>query len=70
MVENEKFWPRPKKQNCLFTKNEWFCIYGLGQNFSFLTMLKVKICDILPKQKSMRQIFYMFQVHKNVSENQ
>ena len=25
--------------------------YGKGQNFSFVTMLKVKICDILPKQK-------------------
>ena len=28
-----------------------FSIFGLGQNFSFLTMLKVKICDILQKRK-------------------
>ena len=35
------------------------CFYGLGQFFSFFTMLKVKIPTFLPKQKSMCQIFYM-----------
>ena len=58
MVKNEKFWPRLWKQSCLFMKNEWFCFYSLGQNFSFLTMLIVKNCNILPKWKNNAPNFF------------
>ena len=49
-----------RKQNNSFLINKQFCFYGLGQNFSFLTMLVVKICNIR-NEKMMRQIFYMLQ---------
>ena len=51
MVKNKNFDPDHKSKIIHFFKNKQFCFYDLGQNFSFLTILKVKICDILPKQK-------------------
>ena len=42
----------------------------MGQNFSFLTMLLVKMCDILPKRKNDAPNFlYVAKYIKNVSEN-
>ena len=47
-------------QNCLFMKSEWFFVLNSVSKFTYLTMLKVKICGILPKRKKkLRQIFYM-----------
>ena len=57
----KNFDPDHKSKFIHFLKNKQFYFYGLGQNFSFLTMLIVKICDILPKRKTMRQIFYILQ---------
>ena len=39
--------------------NKQFMFYDLGQNFSFLTMMKLKIGNNLPKRKKSTQIFYM-----------
>ena len=36
----------------IYGKMNDFGFYGMGKNFSYLTMLIVKICDILPKQKN------------------
>ena len=48
----KNFDPNHKSKIIHFFINKQLCFYGLGQNFSFLTMLIVKICNILPKWKN------------------
>ena len=48
----KNFYPDHKSKIIHFFINKQLCFHDLGQNFSFLTMLIVKICDILPKRKN------------------
>ena len=57
-----------KSKTNLFIKKKWYLIYKKSQNSSFLTMSKVKLDHILPKQKMITQFFICCKVHDKVLE--